>query len=210
MSGANNRGGHPLAVSKTRFLGLAPRCRVVAGEKLKLMTKNSLICSLGLAALTIVFTSSKKENEENVYFDEIQSLGRESLVSGGELPADSLKGKMLIVSFWASYDPMSRINSFDLLEINDRYSAASFDGGEGLSVVCVSLDTFRSPALKAIEADGTSDFLHICDLRGDDSPLARNFDVNRPVNLLVSADGRILARDFGTSVISDALKMLRR
>lgn len=79
-----------------------------------------------------------------------------------------------------------------------------------MEIVCVSMDTFRSPMMRAIESDGTGDFYHICDLKGEKSPLANDFDVNRPVNLLISPEGRILARDFGTTTITTTLEMLRR
>ncbi len=174
------------------------------------MTKNSLICTTLLAAATLIFTSSKKENEENFYIDELQTLAHESLVAGQELNPDSLDDSMVIVSFWASYDPASRINNYDLLQLSDKFADTRFDNSKGLKVICVSLDTFRSPLLHAIKADGTDCFSHICDLQGEDSPLAHNFDVNRPVNLLLSPDGRILARDFGTSIIASTLEMLRQ
>lgn len=174
------------------------------------MTKNSLFCTILLVVATFIFTSSKKENEENIYLDELHTLAKESLVNGQSLSADSLEGKMLILSFWASYDPASRVNNYDLLQLDNRFANSTFNGAGGLKVVCISLDTFKSPMLRAIETDGTGDFFHICDFKGDDSPLAHGFDVNRPVNLLVSPDGRILARDFGTQIIASTLDMLRQ
>ncbi len=165
---------------------------------------------LGLGVATVFFTSSKKENQENVYLDQLKTLEEQPLVNGGCLSSDSINGKMLIVSFWASYDAASRVNSYNLLSIRDEFRSASFDNADGLEVVCVSLDTFRSPMRKAIESDGTDSFYHICDLKGEESPLAGWFDVNRPVNLLISPDGHILARDFGTQTISETLNFLSK
>lgn len=163
---------------------------------------------LGLGVATVFFTSSKKENQENIYLDQLKTLEEQPLVDGSSLSADSINGKMLIVSFWASYDATSRVNSYNLLSIRDEFRTASFENAEGLEVVCVSLDIFKSPVRKAIESDGTGSFYHICDLMGEDSPLASKFDVNRPVNLLISPDGHILARDFGTQTISETLEFL--
>ena len=170
--------------------------------------KTALCCMLG--AGMVFFTSSKKENRSNTYYDELCALAEQTLVGGGKLEADSLRGKMLILNFWASYDPASRINSFELSRIRDQYSGQTFDGGDGLSVVSISLDVFRSPLVKAIEADGVQDFYHVCDFKGEESPLAKNFDVNRPVNLLVSSNGQIVARDFGTSTLNETLAMLTK
>lgn len=164
---------------------------------------------LGLVAMTVFFTSSKKESEENIYLGEIKTLENETLVGGGHVPADTLNGKMLIVSFWASYDAQSRVNAYELVRIRDDFRNAAFAGAEGLEVICVSLDIFKSPVRKAIEADGTQEFYHICDYKGEESPLASKFDVNRPVNLLISPEGRIVARDFGTRTIEKALKFMK-
>lgn len=174
------------------------------------MTKNNLICIIALAVTTFIFTSSKKENKENIYQGEINDLASETLVNGGYISPDSLRGKMLIVNFWASYDAASRVNAYDLIQIRDNYHATTFAGADGLEVVCISMDVFKSPVRKAIEADGTQDFYHICDYKGEDSPLASRFDVNRPVNLLIGPDGRILARDFGTHTIAEALEFLKQ
>ena len=174
-----------------------------------MVNKKTVLCCL-LGAGMVFFTSSKKENRLNTYFDELNDLTEQELVGGGKLEADSLKGKMLILNFWASYDPASRINSYELSRIRDQYSGSSFDGGDGLGIVSISLDVFHSPLAKAIEADGVQDFYHICDYKGAQSPLAQSFDVNRPVNLLVSSDGQIVARDFGTSTLNEILAMLTK
>lgn len=164
---------------------------------------------LGLAVMAIATTSSKKESQENIYASEVSGLVSETLVGGGQIEPDSLRGKMLILSFWASYDATSRVNAYDLVSIRDKYHKEGLGMSDGLEVVCISLDIFKSPVRKAIEADGTQSFYHICDYQGEDSPLASRFDVNRPVNLLISPDGRILARDFGTGTIAETLRFLK-
>lgn len=173
------------------------------------MTKNSLICMLWLAVMAIATTSSKKESQETIYAGEISGLEKEKLICGGQIDPDSLNGKMLILSFWASYDATSRVNAYNLVNIRDKFHNEELAGADGLEVVCISLDVFKSPVRKAIEADGTQCFYHICDYMGEDSPLASRFDVNRPVNLLISPDGRILARDFGTNTIAETLRFLK-
>ncbi len=173
------------------------------------MTKNSLICIISFVVMTVIFTSSKEESQESTYRSELEALEEETLIGGGNIAADSLNGKMLIVSFWASYDATSRVNAYNLLQIRDKFHNDTFAQAEGLEVVCISLDVFKSPVRKAIEADGTQDFYHICDYKGEESPLASRFDVNRPVNLLISPDGHIVARDFGTETIEETLSFLR-
>lgn len=179
------------------------------GEKQNNMIKKNVVCSLALGLAVTALSSSKKENKENIYYDELQELAQEAPLGGDTLSPNELKGSMVILNFWASYDPASRINTYNLLRMNNEYEDATFEGGNGLKVVCISLDTYKAPLRKAIEADGTAELAHFCDFQGTASPLAQNFDVKAPVNLLLNKDGKILARDFGTSTIDETLTYMR-
>ncbi len=171
------------------------------------MTTSKIYGSLSLAAI-VLLSSGKKETTEQFYNEQIKSLAGCATVGGDTIRLSDVEGKMLIVNFWASYDATSRINSHSLVTLSQEYADAHFFSGEGLGVVSVSLDNYISPLKKAIATDGTDNFLHICDLQGVDSQLAKNFDVNRPVNLLIDADGKIVARDFQVSNLRQTLEML--
>lgn len=156
----------------------------------------------------ILLTSTKKETQSQMYVDQIGSMDGMTQVDGAQLHIDSLRGKMLIINFWASYDAQSRINSYQLVQLHKTYSDAQFHKGDGLEVLSISLDTYRSPLKKAIATDGTQDFHHICDFKGKNSALATLFDVYRPVNLLVDADGTVVARDFNVATLRQTLEAL--
>lgn len=170
------------------------------------MFNNKRSFIIGLAGV-LVFSAAKTGVEES-YENQIQHISHLPLVSGDTITPEHLNGKLLLLNFWASYDAESRINNYNLLRLSEDYQNTSFFNAQGLEVVSVSLDTYRSQLLKAIEADETQDFLHICDFKGTDSEICRSFDIDRPVNLLVSTDGRVLARDYGVSLIEEALETL--
>lgn len=171
------------------------------------MTKSKFYGSLGLAAL-VLLSSGKKEATEQLYSEQINSLSGMRTLSGDTIDPSDIAGKMLIVNFWASYDANSRINGNSLVRIANQYADADFYNGKGLEVVSVSLDKYKSPLKKAISTDGTEKFLHICDFKGTESPMAKNFDVNRPVNLLIDEYGKIVARDFSVKNIEQTLEMM--
>lgn len=172
------------------------------------MIKTKISILLTVVVVVALLSSSKKDTTEQLYSAQIKSISAMNQVDGTPVSSDSLKGKMLILNFWASYDATSRINNFELLKLSDEYRNVSFYNGEGLSVVSISLDKFKAPLRKAIATDGTDCFSHICDYKGVDSELALSFDVNRPVNLLVDADGKIVARDFNVGTLRSALQMM--
>lgn len=173
------------------------------------MITKKIYVLIGVAIIAIAaLSSSKKDTTQQLYADQIEAMSGLDCIDGGELLADSLKGKMIILNFWASYDATSRINNYELVKLSEEYSDKMFHQGVGLEVVSISLDKFKSPLKKAISTDGTENFYHICDFKGLDSELAKSFDVNRPVNLLLDANGTIVARDFNVSTLRSALGML--
>lgn len=172
------------------------------------MIKTKISVLLTVVVVVALLSSSKKDTTEQLYSAQIKSISEMNQVDGTPITPDSLEGKMLILNFWASYDATSRINNFELVKLSDEYRNMTFYNGEGLSVVSISLDKYKAPLRKAILTDGTENFKHICDYKGVDSELAQSFDVNRPVNLLVDKDGKIVARDFNVATLRNALQMM--
>lgn len=164
--------------------------------------------ALFLAGVALVMLSSAKNETEESYKEQIQSISSLPLVSGDTLSPEDLNGKLIILNFWASYDAASRINNYNLLRLNQSYEGKTFFNAEGLEVVSVSLDIYRSQLVKAIAADETHCFRHICDFQGVESSLCRSFDIDAPVNILIGTDGRVLARDYGVEKIESALQTL--
>ncbi|MCQ2226584.1 MAG: TlpA family protein disulfide reductase [Bacteroidales bacterium] len=169
--------------------------------------KTKLLIVGGFASLMLL-SSNKKEAESQVYADQISSIDGIEQVCGGSISSDSLKGKMIVLNFWASYDAQSRINSYKLLQLKQEFEGRQFHNGNGIDVVSISLDKFKAPLRKAIQTDGTESFHHICDYKGIDSDWAKLFDVYRPVNLLIDADGMVVARDFNVQTLNSTLEML--
>jgi len=179
----------------------------VALEKNNIMIKKRLFGSVGVAAV-VLLSSARYDNVDQVYETQIRSIDGTEEINGRKFWADSVAGKMLIINFWASYDATSRINNFDLVALAEEYRDRSFYNGDGLEVISISLDRYKSPLRQAILTDGTSEFHHICDYKGLDSELASSFDVNSPVNMLIDADGKVVARDFKVSQLRSTLQML--
>lgn len=172
------------------------------------MIKTKVFALLAIVAVVAIFFAGKQDTADQFYSSQIESIANMTQIDGTRITPDTLEGKMLILNFWASYDAISRINNFELIQLSEDFKYSTFFNGNGLSVISISLDKYKAPLRKAIETDGTQDFCHICDYEGLESQLAQSFDVNRPVNLLVDADGKIVARDFNVSILKSALEML--
>ncbi|MCF0190219.1 MAG: TlpA family protein disulfide reductase [Marinilabiliaceae bacterium] len=161
-----------------------------------------------LAAL-VMFAAAKRETEQMVYADQISNICNYPQLTGDTLKEEDLKGKLIILNFWASYDPVSRMNNYELLQLGKRYSDSDFFKAKGLEVLSISLDIYKSQLVKAIELDDTKEFKHFCDFSGVDSELCEAFDVTEPVNLLIDSEGMVIARDFGVTSIASTLEILK-
>ncbi len=132
-----------------------------------------------------------------------------TLISGESFSIDNLKGKMVLIDVWASYNAPSRVKNNQIEELRDRFSDSGFLNGKGIEVVSISLDRFMTPVKEAIEMDNIQNFYHICDLQGT-SGLVKNFRVSEPVTVLIDGDGRIITKTNSLNKISDALSSLVR
>ncbi len=131
------------------------------------------------------------------------------LFNGTAFNPESLKGKMVLIDFWASYDAPSRIDNFHKKMILEKYGKKSFYKSEGLIIVSISLDRFKAPYLRSIERDGLKEFMHICDFKGENSKWAETFSIDgKMMSFLVDGEGRIVEKSNDLDKIEATLKRL--
>jgi peroxiredoxin len=108
---------------------------------------------------------------------------------GEAVSLSDLRGKIVLISFWASWCPYCRVSNPDLVKIYSQYGGAKFE------VLGVSLDRDHAAWLKGIEEDGLT-WIHVSDLKGWQSGPAAKYAVRSiPQNVLIGADGTILDRN---------------
>ena len=131
-----------------------------------------------------------------------------TLLNGEKLVMDSLRGKMILVDFWASFEANDRIENYTKAELIETYGQETFRNGNGFVIVSISLDRFKSPMESAIHADSLDYPYHVFDPRGSESPLAVSWNVKKYSKYLIDGQGRIVAAGNNMQVISDALQRL--
>ncbi len=106
-----------------------------------------------------------------------------------EVKLSSLRGKYVLIDFWASWCRPCRIESPNLVRLYNRYKP------EGYEIYSISLDDKRENWLKAIEADKLSEWTHVSDLRGWNSAGAKLYNiVSIPYTLLLDKEGNIISK----------------
>ena len=127
--------------------------------------------------------------------------------SGKPLTLSSLRGKYVLLDFWASWcSPCRRENPFVVAAYND-YKAKNF------TILSVSLDQPNGKAawLKAIKDDGLT-WYQVSDLNYWNNAAARLYNIDSiPQNFLIDPSGKIIAKNLiGRALLSklaDIFKM---
>jgi thiol-disulfide isomerase/thioredoxin len=125
--------------------------------------------------------------------DKIPNIDLDS-PSGKSMKLYKLKGKYVLVDFWASWCGPCRKENPNLVAAYRKYQGAKFQDGKGFEIFSVSLDKSTDKWEKAIEADKLTWKYHVSDLKGWKSEAASQFNIKSiPSNYLIGPDLKIIA-----------------
>lgn len=118
-------------------------------------------------------------------------------INGKAIKLSSLKGKVVLIDFWASWCGPCRKENPNVVRLYNLYK------DKGFTVYSVSLDEDPAAWKAAIKSDGLSWPNHVSDLRGWKSPVVQQYGFDGiPHTVLIDKNGKVI----GTGLRGESLE----
>lgn len=122
---------------------------------------------------------------------------------GKTLKLSDLKGKVVLIDFWASWCRPCRMENPNVVKAYNKYHEKGFE------IFSVSLDKDKAAWVNAIKQDGLVWVNHVSDLLYWQSQAAQIYGVRSiPATFLIGKDGKIIAKNLRGEALDQALEQI--
>jgi thiol-disulfide isomerase/thioredoxin len=128
---------------------------------------------------------------------------------GKMISLESLRGKMVLIDFWASWCPPCRRDSPLLVAAYEQYKDKKFREGDGFTIYSISCDQTKEAWVEAIRKDHLVWKNHVSDLKGWEAEATYLYKISAiPSNVLINGEGIIIAKNISAELLPSTLESL--
>lgn len=139
--------------------------------------------------------AQKQQEEQQAMLDNLIPVGSEApdftqnTPEGKPVSLKSLRGKVVLIDFWASWCRPCRMENPNVVKAYNKYH------GKGFDIIGVSLDKTKEAWVNAIKQDGLT-WNQVSDLQFWNNAAAQQYGVSAiPYSVLVGRDGKVLGKN---------------
>jgi peroxiredoxin len=153
-----------------------------------------------MLAIGVLFFSNKGSAQPK-FGKQAMEIALPSL-TGDTIRLSSLKGKIVLIDFWASWCVPCRYSNKQLVKLYNKYK------DKGFEIYGVSLDDGKKAWEKAVKKDKIT-WIQVNDNSGKDSRIAEEWNIFQiPTSYVMDKDGTLIAMDLDDKALEALLKDL--
>ena len=166
---------------------------------------DTLVAFLDPTVRTSVYVTELKKLADKMRITEVGAIAPDFTLNtpeGTPFTLSSLRGKIVLIDFWASWCVPCRKENPNVVAVFSKYKDKGFD------ILGVSLDREKDPWIKAISDDQLA-WHQVWDLKSGQNEVAVKYNVQAiPLSLLLDKEGKIIAKNLRGEDLAKKLAVL--